>query len=217
MPETEKRNFGKGEPHLSNVLRLVKALLLLAENKLKLDDSQIKAAVKVEWVADNKLLVTGEYQEKIRTGKEKLESGTNQQALWQLCEKTDTPLKLPQRRCEDTSRTEQERQGDVVRNALNYLDYLGVWKDERPENKRINRNTRSRIFTLTLKHKDASLEENLGVVKQKLGLETSPSTEDAGALPLSFWQDCCRKMLPTELSINPLLDGDGVRLSLEDI
>jgi hypothetical protein len=203
MTEKEKRKFGKEEPHLSNVLRLVKALLVLAKGDLKLDDLQIKAAIKVEWVADNKLLVTGEYQEKTRAGQEKLESGTTQQALWQLCEKTDTPLKLPQRRREDTSRTKQERQGDVVRNALNYLEYLGVWKDERPENKRNNRNTRSRIFTLTLKHKDASLEENLGVVKQKLGLETSPLEENAGTVPLSFWQGCCRKMLPTELSINP--------------
>jgi hypothetical protein len=217
MTEKEKRKFGKEEPHLSNVLRLVKALLVLAKGDLKLDDLQIKAAIKVEWVADNKLLVTGEYQEKTRAGQEKLESGTTQQALWQLCEKTDTPLKLPQRRREDTSRTKQERQGDVVRNALNYLEYLGVWKDERPENKRNNRNTRSRIFTLTLKHKDASLEENLGVVKQKLGLETSPLEEDAGTLPLSFWQGCCRKMLPTELSINPLLHGDGVVLTIEDI
>src|SRR4028118_1227361 len=222
MPEKAPRKFGKKEPHPSNVLRLVKALLLLAKGDLTLEDSQLEAAVKVAWVAEDTLKVTGEYKEKTRRG-EKVVEGTTRQALWQLVEKTDTPLELPQRRRENSSPKKQERQKDVVRNALDYLRYLEVWKDASSENKRNtnenkrNTNTKSEIFTLTLKHKDASLEENLGVVKQKLGLETSPSTEDAGALPLSFWQDCCRKMLPTALSINPLLHGDGVVLTLEDI
>ena len=215
MPEKAQRKFGKKEPHPSNVLRLVKALLLLAKGDLTLEDSPLEAAVKVAWVAEDTLKVTGEYKEKTRRG-EKVVEGTTRQALWQLVEKTDTPLELPQRQGENSSRTKQERQKDVVRNALDYLEYLEVWKDASPENKR-NTNTQSEIFTLTLKHKDASLEENLGVVKQKLGLETSPLEEDAGKLPLSFWQDCCRKMLPTELSINPLLHGDGVVLTIEDI
>ncbi len=214
MPEKGERGIGKSELHQRNVLWLVKALLLLAKGDLKLENSQLSAAVKVEWVTESTLRVTGEYREKTRTGKEKLEEGTSQQALWQLCEKTDTPLKLPKRRREVSFRTEEKRQDDAVRNALRYLDDLGVLKDERPKNKR---NTRYWIFTLTLKHKDASLEENLRVVEQKLGLEILASTEEAGALPLSFWQDCCRKKLPCDLSINPLLHGDGVRLSLEDI
>jgi len=217
MPEKGERGIGKSELHQRNVLWLVKALLLLAKGDLKLEDSQLSTAVKVEWVTENTLLVTGEYREKTRTGKEKVEEGTTQQALWQLCEKTDTPLKPPKRRREVSFCTEEERQVGAVRNALRYLDALEVLKDERPENKRNNGNTQSRIFTLTLKHKDASLEENLRVVKQKLGLETSPLEEDAGTLALSFWQDCCRKMLPTALSINPLLHGDGVVLTIEDI
>jgi ethanolamine utilization protein EutP (predicted NTPase) len=214
MPEKGERGIGKSELHQRNVLWLVKALLLLAKGDLKLENSQLSAAVKVEWVTESTLRVTGEYREKTRTGKEKLEEGTTQQALWQLGEKTDTPLKLPKRRREGSFRTEEKRQDDAVRNALRYLDDLGVLKDERPKNKP---NTRYWIFTLPLKHKDASLEENLRVVEQKLGLEMSPSTEEAGALPLSFWQDCCRKKLPSDLSINPLLHGDGVRLTLEDI
>ncbi len=215
MPEKAQRKFGKKEPHPSNILRLVKALLLLAKGDLTLEDSQLEAAVKVAWVAEDTLKVTGAYKEKTRRG-EKVVEGTTRQALWQLVEKTDTPLELPQRRGENSSRTKQERQKDVVRNALDYLKSLEVWKDASSENKR-NTNTKSEIFTLTLKHKDASLEENLGVVKQKLGLETSPLEEDAGTLPRFFWQDCCRKMLPTELSINPLLHGDGVVLTIEDI
>jgi hypothetical protein len=217
MPEKGERGIGKSELHQRNVLWLVKALLLLAKptkgDDLKLEDSQLTPAVKVGWVAEDTLKVTGEYKEKTRRG-EKVVEGTTKQALWQLVEKTDTPLELPQRQGEGSSCTKQERQDDAVRNALRYLEYLGVWKDERPKNKR---NTRYWIFTLTLKHQDASLEENLRVVEQKLGLETSPLEEDAGTLPLSFWQGCCRKILPTQLSINPLLHGDGVVLTIEDI
>lgn len=210
-------NFGKSELHQNNVLRFVKALLLLAQGDLQLEDSQLSAAVKVKWVqdAENRLKVTGEYKTKTGTGKEKREKGTTKQALWQLVEKTGTPLELPPRQGDKSSSTQQERQGYVLKSVFEYLKELGVFKDERPENKR--NNTRYWIFTLTLKHKNASLEENLGIVKQKLGLETSPSPEDSGVLPLSFWQDYCRKMLPTELSINPLLHGDDVELTLDDI
>ena len=45
MPEKAPRKFGKQEPHPSNVLRLVKALLLLAKGGLTLEDSQLEAAV----------------------------------------------------------------------------------------------------------------------------------------------------------------------------
>ena len=47
MPEKAQRKFGKKEPHPSNVLRLVKALLLLAKKGLTLEDFQLEAAVKV--------------------------------------------------------------------------------------------------------------------------------------------------------------------------
>lgn len=213
MPEKDERRIGKSELHQRNVLWLVKALLLLAQGDLQIEDSQLSAAIKVEWVEENRLQVTGESKKKTRTG-EKVVEATTKKALWQLVEKTDTPLQLPQRQGEKSSRTKQQRQGDVLQDVFQYLKKLGVWEDGRPPNMR---NTPYWIFTLTLKQRDASLEENLGVVKQKLGLETSPSTEDAGAFPLSFWQECCRKMLPTDLSINPLLHGDGVRLTLEDI
>jgi hypothetical protein len=89
-------NFGKSELHQNNVLRFVKALLLLVQGDLQLEDSQLSAAVKVKWVqdAENRLEVTGEYKTKTRTGKEKREKGTTKQALWQLVEKTGTPLEL---------------------------------------------------------------------------------------------------------------------------
>src|SRR5919202_375317 len=166
MPENAGRKFGKGELYQHNVLNLVKALLRLAKGDLTLDDSQLKAAVQVAWLAQNKLEVTGEYKETTKRG-ERVFEGTTKQDLWQLVGKTGTPLQLPQRQRDDSSTSAATRQADVVQNALYYLENLGVLQDERPKNKR---NTRYWIFTLTLKHRDASIEENLGVVKQKLGL-----------------------------------------------
>ncbi|NEP13479.1 MAG: NACHT domain-containing protein [Symploca sp. SIO2C1] len=211
MSEKAKRKFGRSELHQRNVLWLLKALLLLAKGDLTLKDSQLETAVKVAWIAEETLKVTGEDKKKTRTG-EKVVEGTTKQALWQLTENTDTPLKLPPRKRENSASTRESRQAEVVQNALYYLEELGVLQDER-----LKKNTKYWVFTLTLKHKDASLEENLGVVKQKLGWEISPSVKDAGVLASDFWQDCCHQQLPTDLSINPLLHGDGVVLTLDDI
>ncbi|MFP4577774.1 MAG: NACHT domain-containing protein, partial [Coleofasciculus sp.] len=206
-------NFGKSELHQNNVLRLVKALLLLAQENSKLEDSQLSTAVQAKWVQDakNRLEVTGEDKRKTRTGKEKLEKGTTKQALWQLVEKTVTPLELPPRQGDKSSRTKQERQDYVLKSVFEYLEELGVFKDERPENKR---NTRYWIFTLTLKDKDASLEDNLEIVKQKLGLETSSSTD------ISIdWRTICRTKLEKQkqLTTNRLMRADEMLFDINQI
>ena len=219
MPEEAKRKFGKkDQTHKNNLLKLVKALLSLAKGELTLEDSQLAAAVKVEWVSEKTLRVNGEYKKKTRTGKEQLKRGTTKQALWQLVEKTDNALELPQRQQENSLSNTEKRQAEVVQDAIYYLEDLAVLKDERPEN---TKNTKYWIFSLTLKHKNASIEENLGVIKQKLGLETSPAAQETEFLEKPGfcldWQDCCCQMLPTALSTNPLLFGDGVILTIDDI
>lgn len=170
MPENTGRKFGKSEPYKSNVLRLVRALLLLAKENLKQENSLPETAVKVSWVGENDLKVTGDDEEKTPKGKDKVASGTTKQALWQLVEKTSEPLKLPQRQRENSEINKEQRQAEVVQNALDYLEYIEVLKDERPDSKK---NTRYWIFTLRLKHRDASVEENLHLIQQKLGLETT--------------------------------------------
>jgi GTPase SAR1 family protein len=192
------------------VLNLVKALLRLAKGDLTLDDSQLKAAVQVAWLAQNKLEVTGEYKETTKRG-ERVFEGTTKQDLWQLVGKTGTPLQLPQRQRDDSSTSAATRQADVVQNALYYLENLGVLQDERPKNKR---NTRYWIFTLTLKHRDASIEENLGVVKQKLGLEMLPPTDKS-----IIWRDVCRTMLEKQkqLTTNRLMRADEMLFDIDRI
>jgi signal recognition particle GTPase len=210
MPENAGRKFGKGELYQHNVLNLVKALLRLAKGNLTLDDSQLKAAVQVAWLAQNKLEVTGEYKETTKRG-ERVFEGTTKQDLWQLVEKTGTPLQLPQRQRDDASTSAASRQADVVQNALYYLEDLGVLQNERPKNKR---NTRYWIFTLTLKHRDASIEENLGVVKQKLGLEMLPPTDKS-----IDWQNVCRTMLEKQkqLTTNRLMRADEMLFDIDRI
>lgn len=218
MPENAGRKFGKGELYQHNVLNLVKALLRLAKGDLTLDDSQLKAAVQVVWVAQNKLQVTGEYKKTTKTG-ERVFEGTTKQDLWQLVGKTGTPLQLPQRQRDDSSTNAATRQADVVQNALYYLEDLGVLQDERPKNKR---NTRYWIFTLTLKDEKASIEENLDVVEQKLQVETGQTSPDTSS-PTDksiIWRDVCRAMLEKQkrLTTNELLSADeDMKFELNDI
>ncbi|MFP5274186.1 NACHT C-terminal alpha/beta 1 domain-containing protein [Coleofasciculus sp.] len=111
-----------------------------------------------------------------------------------------------------------------IREALKILkNFLKILKDNRTQTKGVD----TWHFTLTLWSKDK--EKNL----QKFEKTWEDSRPDKSkALEATFkksggsaeavrdefdWQGCCRKMLPTDLSINPLLHGDGVKLTLEDI
>lgn len=187
MPEKPKRKFGKGETSQQNVLSLVKALLILSKKELVLEELAA-SAVKVEWISDKELQVTGKYQVKNKTVE-----GTTKQALWELAEKTNNSLLLPQRQQENASVNTKDRQAEVVQNVFDYLENLVIWKDERPENKK---NTRYWIFTLNLKHKDASIEENLRVVQEKLQLETVPQIIDTKTS--IDWREVCTTMLQSQ-------------------
>jgi hypothetical protein len=58
------RNIRWDESVKENVLNLVEALLSQADDEL--DDLELKAAVYVEWVTQNKLRVTGKEKQKRR-------------------------------------------------------------------------------------------------------------------------------------------------------
>jgi HEAT repeat protein len=111
-----------------------------------------------------------------------------------------------------------------IREALNILkDFLKILEDNRTKTQGVE----TWHFTLTLWSKDK--EKNLQQFEQawedsrpdkSKALEATfkKSSDSAEALQDEFdWQGCCRKMLPTGLSINPLLHGDGVVLTIEDI
>jgi len=210
MSENGARKFGRDERSKRNVLKLVKALLLLVEPNFTLDESELKAPVQVKWVSENTLQVGREDKNKAKGG-EKVFEGTTKEALWQLAETTGDPLELPQRQREDSLSSSKDRQANVVQDVFYYLKNLGVWQDKRPENKK---NTRYWIFTLKLKHKDASINENLGVVQEKLQIETSPQTTDKSI----DWGDICRNRLEKQkqLTTNRLMRAKAMVFNLGD-
>lgn len=210
MSENGARKFSKNERSKRNVLNLVNALLLVVEPNSTLDESELKAPVQVKWVSENTLQVGREDKNKAKGG-EKVFEGTTKEALWQLAETTGNPLELPQRQREDSLSSSKDRQANVVQDVFSYLENLGVWQDKRPENKK---NTRYWIFTLKLKHKDAPINENLGVVQQKLQIETSPQTTDKSI----DWGDICRNRLEKQkqLTTNRLMRAKAMVFNLGD-
>jgi hypothetical protein len=116
-----------------------------------------------------------------------------------------------------------------IREALKLLDkknkkgLLKILEDNRTQTQGVD----TQHFTLTLWSKDK--EENIKQFEKAwkdsrpdkskdLEATFNKSAVSGEALQNEIdWQDCCRKMLPTALSINPLLHGDGVVLTIEDI
>jgi HEAT repeat protein/signal recognition particle GTPase len=204
MAEKGVHKFGREEHFKQNVLKLVKALLLLASPDFTLDDSELKAAVQVEWISENTLKVSGEYKKKNKRG-EQVVPGITKQALWQLAEKTGNPLELPKRKWENSPPNLEKQKQEVVRGAIYYLEELGVLQDKYPKNNPNKRpNTPPSSFTLSLKHKNISIDENLDVVRQKLQLEISPQTTDKS---IDYWRDICGNCLEKQkqLTTNSLM------------
>ncbi|WP_293347787.1 MULTISPECIES: HEAT repeat domain-containing protein [unclassified Microcoleus] len=216
MAEKGVHKFGREEHFKQNVLKLVKALLLLASPDFTLDDSELKAAVQVEWISENTLKVSGEYKKKNKRG-EQVVPGITKQALWQLAEKTGNPLELPKREWENSPSILEKRKQEVVRGAIYYLEDLGVLQDKHPKNNPNKRpNTPPSRFTLSLKHKNISIDENLDVVRQKLQLEISPQTTDKS---IDYWRDICGNRLEKQkqLTTNRLVLAKAMVFNLDDI
>ncbi|MGB5960081.1 MAG: HEAT repeat domain-containing protein [Coleofasciculaceae cyanobacterium] len=116
-----------------------------------------------------------------------------------------------------------------IRQALKLLDkkteknLVKILEDNRTQTQGVE----TWHFTLTLwsKDKEKNLqkfervwEDNRSDKSKDLEATFKKSEVSAEALQDEIdWQECCRKMLPTDLSINPLLHGDDVILTIEDI
>ena len=58
------RKYGKNATTKNNVLKLVEALLALADGEIAVPGDKLKATFNVEWVKEDELLVSGKIQEK---------------------------------------------------------------------------------------------------------------------------------------------------------
>jgi hypothetical protein len=85
------RNIRWDESVKENALNLVEALLKQADNEF--DDLELKAAVDVEWLTENKLRVTGKEKQKRRNREQIVEVGTRKEHLVKLVEQGWQTLK----------------------------------------------------------------------------------------------------------------------------
>ena len=213
------RNIRWDESVKENVLNLVEALLSQADDEL--DDLELKAAVYVEWVTQNKLRVTGKEKQKKAKREQDVEVGTRKEHLVKLVQKAGKSLKLPQRKKESGS-SQLERELAEVQTALDCLRELGVFEEE----KNTRKNQGYWKFTLTLEHQTATREENLEVVKQKwkehpktnslVNSSTPPILEIEKSID---WHNICRNRLEKQkqLTTNRLMSAQQMRFDINQI
>jgi hypothetical protein len=213
------RNIRWDESVKENVLNLVEALLKQADGEL--DDLELKAAVYVEWVTQNKLRVTGKEKQKRGKREQVVEFGTRKEHLIKLVKKAGKSLKLPQRKKESGS-SQLERELAEVQTALDCLRELGVFEEE----KNTRKNQGYWKFTLTLKHQTATREENLEVVKQKwkehpktnslVNSSTTPILEIEKSID---WHNICRNRLEKQkqLTTNRLMSAQQMLFDINQI
>ncbi|MBD2184045.1 NACHT domain-containing protein [Planktothrix sp. FACHB-1355] len=213
------RKYGKNETTLSNVLKLVKALLALADGEIAVPGDKLKATFKVEWVKEDELLVSGKVQQKRNNRTQYVEKGITKEDLWTLVECLGEALELCQPKDEEKVDNVQRKANAIqdILDCLKDLDILapkpsaktqGFWK-----------------FSLKLKHQTARKEDNLKVIderwKIKIGsvtVETSHQTVISKDKPIN-WQEICRQnlALQKQLTTNPFTNAYGVTPQLDDI
>jgi predicted NACHT family NTPase len=213
------RNIRWDESVKENALNLVEALLKQADNEF--DELELKAAVDVEWLTQNKLRVTGKEKQKRGKREQIVEVGTRKEHLVKLVNKTGKSLNLPQRKKESGS-SQQERELEEVQTALDCLRELGVFEEE----KNTRKNQGYWKFTLTLKHQTATREENLEAVKQKWkehpktnSLVTSSTTPILETEKSIDWRDVCRNRLEKQkqLTTNRLMSAKQMLFDINQI
>ncbi|MFE1745380.1 NACHT domain-containing protein [Coleofasciculus sp. H7-2] len=186
------RNIGWGEPAKSNAIKLLEALLSLADG-WELDDCELKAEVEVKWVSENKLRVTGKVRQKRGNREAIVEIGTTKKALAKLVEKAGKSLEFPKRQQGEGS-SREDKEAEAVQTVFDCLRELGVFEED-PKNTRKNQGYWK--FTLKLKHQTATLAENLAEIQLKWK-EQNP--EEPSPPPTNInWRDICHKMLEEQL------------------
>ncbi|MBD2063339.1 NACHT domain-containing protein [Funiculus sociatus GB2-A5] len=197
------RNIGWREPAKSNAIKLLEALLSLADG-WELDDCELKAAVQVEWVSENKLRVTGKVKQKRGKRETTVEIGTTKKALVKLVEKAGKSLEFPQRQQGEGS-SREDREAEAVQTVFDCLRELGVFEED-PNNTRKNQGYWK--FTLKLKHQTASLKENLAEIQLKW---KGQNPEEPPPPPTNInWREVCQTRLDNQKRLlnNPLTCGN---------
>jgi HEAT repeat protein/energy-coupling factor transporter ATP-binding protein EcfA2 len=211
------RKYAKNATTKNNVLKLVKALLALADGKIAVPEDKLKATFNVEWVKEDELLVSGKIQQKRHNRTQTVDKGITKDDLWALVESWGDALELPQPKDEKKVDRAQQKANAVqdVLDCLKDLDVLvpkpsaktkGFWK-----------------FSLKLKHQTAEEKDNLKVIedrwKIKIGSVTGETSHETSKNHSLNWQEICRQNLAEQkqLTTNPFTNAYGMTPQLDEI
>jgi GTPase SAR1 family protein len=211
------RKYAKNATTKNNVLKLVKALLALADGKIAVPEDKLEATFNVEWVKEDELLVSGKVQQKRHNRTQTVDKGITKDDLWALVECWGDALELPQPKDEKKVDNAQRR-GDAIQDVLDCLKDLEVLVL-----KPSARNQGFWKFSLKLDHQTKP-KKNLEVIEKqwqdKIGSVTVEKAENSGGAKNSLnWQEICRQNLAQQqqLTTNPFTNANGMTPQLEGV
>ncbi|MDQ2099199.1 MAG: HEAT repeat domain-containing protein [Tychonema bourrellyi B0820] len=213
------RKYGKNATTKNNVLKLVEALLALADGEIAVPGDKLKATFNVEWVKEDELLVSGKVQEKRKNRTQTVEKGITKEDLWTLVECLGEALELSQPKDEEKVDNAQ-RKANAIQDILDCLKDLDIL-DPKPSAKTQG----FWKFSLKLKHQTARKEDNLKVIdeqwKIKIGSVTVETTRETTFIskdqPLN-WQEICRQNLAEQKKFTTKeFQRHGAELQLDEI
>ncbi|MEG5018396.1 MULTISPECIES: NACHT domain-containing protein [unclassified Microcoleus] len=215
------RKYGKNATTKKNVLKLVEALLALADGEIVVPGDKLKATFNLEWVKENELLVSGkvQVQQKRNNRSQTVDKGITKDDLWALVECFGKALELSPPKDEKNVDNAQRR-GEAIQDVLDCLKDLGILVL-----KPSARNQGFWIFSLKLKHQTAEKKDNLKVIEEKwkikigsVTVEISHETPKPKEETIN-WQEICRQNLAQQkqLTTNPFTNANGMTPQLDGV
>ncbi|GAB4303584.1 MAG: hypothetical protein Fur0025_44910 [Oscillatoriaceae cyanobacterium] len=153
MAAKSGRKYGKNPTTFGNVLKLVEALLVLADGKITVPPDKLKAQFKVEWVSETQLWVSGTVTTKPNGRTKTVEKGIKKEDL----------LALVEAYWQGKAFNPAQNKNEAIQDVIYCLADLGILDDSESQNK----NKGFWIFSLTLKHPAAEIKDNLRVIEDK--------------------------------------------------
>ncbi|WP_354635317.1 HEAT repeat domain-containing protein [Planktothricoides raciborskii] len=190
--------YRKDKITLGNVLKVVEALLTLADEEISIPGDKLKATFKLEWVKEDELRVSGKVEQKLRNKIQTSEKGITKDDLWTLTECIGKTLEISPS-LDGTKKDSPEKKKQAVQDVLDCLTDLKLLEDKRPHGK--NDKSGYWKFHLKLKHQTADKKDNLKVIKDKWAdnIGSVPDLELAtpAEKPID-WREICTNLLNEE-------------------
>ena len=210
--------YRKDKITLGNVLKVVEALLTLADEEISIPGDKLKATFKLEWVKEDELQVSGKVEEKRRNKIQTSEKGITKDDLWTLTEWIGKTLEISPS-LDGTKKDSPEKKKQAVQDVLDCLTDLKLLEDKRPHGK--NDKSGYWKFHLKLKHQ-TKRKENLKLIQEKwkdeIGQVPDWKLETPTKKPID-WREICQRNLAQqkELTTNPFTNAYGIAPKLDKV